>query len=153
MGEFNYCPYCGKGVVHGATFCFNCGGRVDIKYDGRPRTIRNGLICPSCKNQTLIAIKHESYSVAPKTKTVIRPNLNPLRPFTLLEGYEKTIRSGYTVTGTVYECKSCKFQTLNPNSNSRAYDIENKVGNAFLKMCWTVIAIMTCLVIMLVVSR
>lgn len=120
-----WCERCGA-VYNNANFCIKCG--VPLKKDGESDLVywfdglgqKRVVTCPQCRS-TKISIQASTY-VTPTYTTVIPAdvrtrytvNLNPLRPFTLVNKKDKVRRpEQYVVHGgeerTVrkYVCGSC----------------------------------------------
>ena len=120
-----WCEKCGA-VYNNAKFCIKCG--VPLKEDGESDLVyffdnlgqKRVVMCPQCRS-TKITINVSTYATPTYTtvvpadvKTRYTLNLNPLRPFTLVNKKETVKRSEqYVVHGgeerTVrkYICGSC----------------------------------------------
>jgi hypothetical protein len=67
---------------------------------------RQEVYCPRCHSQNCSHYK-EQRVIPGKTKTKYTANLNPLKPFTLVNKKEKVIRQDQVVTDNKFMCNEC----------------------------------------------
>lgn len=123
------CPECGAWVKDGENVCSNCGYEFP-KEDRRYRTAydehsyeehkapftgvyrmhlfgkKEEVYCPRCGSADC-SIYHEQKVIPGKSKTSYTMNLNPLKPFTLVNKKEKVIKQDKIVTESKFVCNSC----------------------------------------------
>lgn len=68
--------------------------------------VKERVYCPRCGSQNCQYFTTEKF-VPGKTKTSYKANINPLKPFTLVNKKEKVIRSDTTVTEKQIICNDC----------------------------------------------
>lgn len=118
------CPRCNHKNRAGIFTCKKCGykygineynvivpeGYVDNDFEGVYRYTYFGekqeVYCPRC-NSSDCSHYQEQYVEPGKTKTSYSLNLNPLKPFTLINKKEKIIRKNKIVTDNKFICNSC----------------------------------------------
>lgn len=129
LKEQFFCKCCGFQNELGVNYCENCGMRI-TEYTQKPkinlgkikdepiRSEFNGIYkyslfggkqevyCPRCGSDNC-AHYQEQRVIPGKTKTRYTANLNPLRPFTLVNKKEKVVRKEQTVTESKFVCNSC----------------------------------------------
>ena len=64
------------------------------------------VYCPRCKSSDC-SIYQEETTIPGKTKTSYTVNLNPFKPFTLVNKKEKVIKKERTVTDSMFICNKC----------------------------------------------
>lgn len=121
-----YCSKCGTQIEDDSNFCFNCGYQVQgmvneniddysptkqqTKFNGVYRSLLFGglqeVYCPRCKSSDCSHFQ-EQQVVPAKTKTSYKANLNPLKPFTLVNKKEKTKRKEQTYYVDKFVCNKC----------------------------------------------
>ena len=114
------CPECGKEISDKAENCIHCGfpikNNAEIQQTTETKTF-NGIYrytlrgqkevyCPRCKSENCSHYK-EKKVVPGKTKTKYSANLNPLKPFTLVNKKEKVVRPEYQYTQHKIICNEC----------------------------------------------
>lgn len=120
-----YCYNCGNKLTECANFCNKCGTKVIrpnymemdfssvseenefngiYKYDFWGRAIE--VYCPRCGSSNCSHYK-EQVCIPGKTKTRYTANLNPLKPFTLVNKKEKVIRKDSNYTADRILCNNC----------------------------------------------
>lgn len=72
---------------------YKAGGRIEV-------------YCPRCGSSNCSHYKEQQYIPA-KTKTSYTANINPLKPFTLVNKKEKIVRKERTYTENKFMCNSC----------------------------------------------
>lgn len=73
----------------------------------------DGYVCMKC-GSTNCEYVTKQYHFGGSSKTKIKPNLNPFKPFTVATVETKT-NPGYVDTVQYYECKNCGF-VYNPDT-------------------------------------
>ena len=108
-----FCQKCGTQLNEDARFCSNCGNQIEIdtkqqiskpvfngvyRYDfwGNKKEVR----CPRCRSEECSHYKEEQII---KGKAKYTPNLNPLKPFTLVNKKENL----KTQTISRFMCNKC----------------------------------------------
>lgn len=71
-------------------------------------TGKEEVYCPQCHSENC-SWHYEKKVVPGKTKTRYTANLNPLRPFTLVNKKEKVVRKDYEYTEKKIICNSCGY--------------------------------------------
>lgn len=121
------CPECNKMISDRSKVCVKCGFPLDEYFRGRvehpvqrstAKEEFNGIYrytlfgkkvevrCPRCGSEDC-SHYHEQKSIPGKTKTRYTVNLNPLKPFTLINKKEKVIREESTYIEKKIICNSC----------------------------------------------
>lgn len=112
------CPCCGGKVSNQAANCPHCGQPInstiqhdDVKKFGGVyrQTLLNGLQevrCPRCNSENCSHYKEQKI-IPGKTKTRYTANLNPLKPFTLVNKKEKVVKKEQIVTENKFICNNC----------------------------------------------
>lgn len=108
-----FCQKCGTQLSDDSRFCSNCGNQIKVdtnqqiskptfngvyKYDFLG--IKRKVYCPRCKSEECSHYKEEKIC---KGKAKYTPNLNPLKPFTLVNKKEKIT----TQTISRFMCNKC----------------------------------------------
>lgn len=121
------CPECGKEISDKAESCINCGFPISKHIEKREirqvetyektfngiykYTFFNGkqeVYCPRCRSEN--CSWHMEQKIIPgKTKTIYTANLNPLKPFTLVNKKEKVVRKDFEYTQKRIICNSCGY--------------------------------------------
>lgn len=96
-----YCAKCGKFIVDYAIAEKMLGFR-DIRNRGN--NIRS---CPKCGSERIHAFVDTVQTSRGKTKTKYTANLNPLRPFTLVNKKEKIVSKPQYVSISKMQCDNC----------------------------------------------
>lgn len=118
---YTICPKCNSMNELGKWICENCGHKYKdkeynpiypnkkpfagiYKYDfwGNAEEVR----CPSCKSEDCSHYE-ETITLQEKTKTTYSANLNPLKPFTLINKNEKVVRPEVKHTIHKFKCNKC----------------------------------------------
>ncbi|MBE5878085.1 MAG: zinc ribbon domain-containing protein [Lachnospiraceae bacterium] len=125
------CPYCGSENIDNNGYCDDCGmliashsniaesqNKNEIEklsenkreFQGIYRCTTFGgmqeVYCPRCGSED--CSHHQEQRVIPaQTKTRYTANLNPLRPFTLVNKKEKVVKYGKTITENKIICNKC----------------------------------------------
>ena len=121
------CPECGKEVSDKAQNCIHCGfpinetatinDNANNSQTNVPKHTFNGIYrytllgkkevhCPRCKSDNCSHYK-EKKVIPGKTKTKYSANLNPLKPFTLVNKKEKVVRKDFEYTQDKIICNNC----------------------------------------------
>ena len=119
----NKCPYCGCIVVD--SYCYLCNVSVSKSVDivlglngGAPNENFTGIYkytalgdkqevyCPRCKSEDCSHYKEQKI-IPGKTKTSYTANLNPFKPFTLVNKKEKVVKKEKVITENKFICNSC----------------------------------------------
>lgn len=125
------CPYCDSKLITDSGKCSNCGKMLGkpwlSHYVDRDTGVKiipdqedaNAIYrysalgnkksivkCPRC-GSTNCSIIHEQKEVPENVKTSYNVNLNPFKPFTLINKKEKVVSRGYSYTITKYTCNKC----------------------------------------------
>lgn len=115
--EFTICPKCGSQNEIGKFTCNKCGYKyrldeyqvVDNDYQGIYRYsfgAKSKVYCPRCGSENCSHYKEQKI-IPGKTKTRYTANLNPLKPFTLVNKKEKVVKKEQVVTENKFICNSC----------------------------------------------
>lgn len=125
--EVSVCPFCNNEIIIDDGYCPICGMRIEpVKSkhsinDVAPNCgkkefhgiYRYGLFggkyevyCPRCGSENC-SYYQEQKVIPGKTKTRYTANLNPLKPFTLVNKKEKVIKKDKTVTESKIMCNDC----------------------------------------------
>ena len=125
MSSSSYCtcPKCGKQNLTSKNYCAYCGHKLSdlqiksdftypakkefhgiYKYDFWGR--KSEVYCPRCFSQNCQYFTTEKF-IPGKTKTTYKANINPLKPFTLVNKKEKVISQDRTVTEQQIICNDC----------------------------------------------
>lgn len=134
MEEKTPCPYCGELCIPTSDYCEECGMRLTDYIKKIDNTvIENTIIekteptkqftgiykyslfggqkevyCPRCGSENC-----EHYSekkiIPQKTKTSYTLNLNPFKPFTIVNKKEKVVRKDFEYTEKKIICNSCGY--------------------------------------------
>ena len=130
------CPECGKEISDKADSCLNCGCPLEQKrYMTNSSNGKSVVIkCPKCGSCNCEPFFKENV-IPEKTKTSYKANLNPLKPFTLMDKKEKVVRKQRTYTTKEYMCKNCGY-SFDPESME--------------KLLWCVIGIIVIILIILI---
>lgn len=114
------CPCCRGEVSEMAKSCPHCGQPINtktqIQQEEKPtfngvyrKTMFSGLqevYCPRCGSEN--CSHYQEQKIIPgKTKTRYTANLNPLKPFTLVNKKEKVVKKEQVVTENKFICNSC----------------------------------------------
>ncbi len=121
------CPYCGSKNLDKNGYCDDCGMKqpiyqeshsnknIDDKKEGHKfsgiyrNTLLGGLqevYCPRCGSEN--CSHYQEQKIIPgKTKTKYTVNLNPFKPFTLVNKKEKVIKKDEVVTVSKFVCNRC----------------------------------------------
>lgn len=133
------CPECGRSISDQAPSCPGCGFQTKLQNRDLNSTTsyrEQGEKCPKCKKMTLYKTGDTStYYIPPETKTVYKANLNPLKPFTLVDKKEKIKRAGYTINDAQKQCTSCGYTTSDVKQAESQKLILFAVFFAFLCIC------------------
>lgn len=112
------CPECGWEVSSFSQTCIKCGYPIQSRpvashkkeFTGIYKySLVNGKVevyCPRCGSSNCSYHQQEKF-IPGKTKTRYTMNLNPLRPFTLVNKKEKVVRKDKYVTEEKIRCNSC----------------------------------------------
>lgn len=114
------CPCCGGKVSNQAENCPHCGHPINTKHkiqqEKNPKfngvyrkTLFSGLqevYCPRCGSENCSHYQEQKI-IPSKTKTRYTANLNPLKPFTLLNKKEKVVKKEQVITESKFICNSC----------------------------------------------
>ena len=116
------CPYCGEPTYKDDDYCDECGMRL-IEYERATiskveEKVFTGVYrydflkgklevyCPRCRSENCSHYK-ENVIVPGKSKTSYTANLNPLKPFTILNKKEKVVRQEQVITKNRFMCNDC----------------------------------------------
>ncbi len=126
------CAYCGSKDLDGDGYCNDCGLKQPVppkekhfkaedrgkekeleepEFEGIYRKTSRGfqeVYCPRCGSENCSYYQEQRFIPA-KTKTRYTANLNPLRPFTLMNKKEKVIRKEELTTETKIKCNDCGY--------------------------------------------
>lgn len=130
MDKEQFCPYCGDTLrLEEGAYCLSCGMRVN-GYKNNTEPVSRGLeegnisrefsgvyrsslfgglqevYCPRCGSENCSHYKEQKL-IPGKKKTRYTANLNPLKPFTLVNKKEKTVKEERVVTENKFICNSC----------------------------------------------
>ena len=115
------CPCCGAQISDQAITCPHCGqpikgseeilsNKSQTGFNGVYRqTLLNGLqevYCPVCGSADCSHYQ-EQRIIPGKTKTTYSANLNPLKPFTVVNKKEKVVKKERIVTDKKFICNKC----------------------------------------------
>ena len=112
------CPCCQKQISSQAASCPHCGQPITDntlvsqppQFNGVYRaTLFSGMqevYCPRCKSSNCSHYT-ETRVIPGKTKTTYKANLNPLKPFTLVDKKEKIIKKERTQEIDMFICNKC----------------------------------------------
>lgn len=122
------CPFCGEELVIEDGYCAVCGMRITSYMEEKDKTYGreeveqieefNGVYrhtlfkglqrvyCPRCGSQNC-SHYYEQRIIPGMTKTQYSANLNPLRPFTLVNKKEKVVRQERIATDHKFMCNEC----------------------------------------------
>ena len=125
---YSICPKCGSKNNKKNTVCINCNYvcsfailkthylweaedfSTDYEFNGIYRYNfwgeKKEVYCPRCGSENCSHYKEQQF-VPAKIKTRYTANLNPLRPFTVLNKKEKVVRQAQTVTNDKFMCNEC----------------------------------------------
>ena len=125
--EISVCPFCNNKIIIDDGYCPICDMRInsvkpkrstnDVSQIHEEREFhgiyRYGILggktevyCPRCHSQNC-SYYQEQKIIPGKTKTRYTANLNPLKPFTLVNKKEKVIKKDKTVTESKIICNDC----------------------------------------------
>ena len=119
--DYTICPKCGFYNKVGVFKCIKCGHHysmseyivlksINNEFDGVYKYNLLGekieVYCPRCGSENCSHYQ-EQKMVPGKTKTRYTVNLNPLRPFTLINKKEKVVRREQVMTEDKFICNSC----------------------------------------------
>lgn len=123
------CPECGKQISDKAKMCVGCGfpisdylkrENVNNNYKTTFEKQFNGIYkytlfkgkqevyCPRCNSENCSHYKQQKI-IPEKTKTKYTANLNPLKPFTLVNKKEKVVRKEFEYTENKIICNNCGY--------------------------------------------
>lgn len=119
---YSICPVCGKYNIAGVYTCERCKHKYNMheysviyppkkeKSEGIVKYsifgVEEKVFCPRCGSEN--CSRYEVQNTIPrKVKTRYAVNLNPLRPFTLINKKEKTIRNEQINTSSRFICNRC----------------------------------------------
>lgn len=118
-----WCRHCYRQNEIGVDYCKFCGERLtpmyskeDLSINDSSKTIINGGYgdvkfqekkCPKCGGTNYHAFVEEQVIVPEKTKSTISINLNPLKPFTLLNHKQKVTQKAITKKISKFICDDC----------------------------------------------
>lgn len=121
---YTVCPQCGAHNMIGVFTCSYCGHKyktseyIVIQPDGEPEfhgiyryTLfgkKQEVYCPRCHSSNC-SYYNEQHIIPAKTKTKYTTNLNPFKPFTLVNKKEKVIRKEKTVSESKIMCNNCGY--------------------------------------------
>lgn len=119
-----FCPQCRTQNEIGYDYCINCGNRLtpyyktlkqnEHKFNGVYKFTPYGkqeVYCPRCGSED--CSHHRQQTVLPgKTKTRYTANLNPLRPFTIMNKKEKVVKKDRVVTDNWFVCNKCGYMFM-----------------------------------------
>lgn len=122
------CPYCGEPCNQDDDYCDECGMRLtdyakkvtreEIEDNVEEQKEFSGIYkytlfggkqevyCPRCGSENCSHYKEQKV-IPGKIKTSYSANLNPLKPFTLVNKKEKVVRKEQVVTEDKFICDSC----------------------------------------------
>ncbi len=114
------CPSCGKEISNMAEICVGCGFPIqkylkeqlgeEKEFTGVYRySNRNGkqeVHCPRCGSENCSHYQEQKIIPA-KTKTKYTANLNPFKPFTLVNKKEKVVKKEKVKTESKFICNAC----------------------------------------------
>lgn len=121
------CPKCGAENYKNNFYCTNCKSklRISVNNEKLQETSmdrfkdefsgiytydifgnKKGVYCPRC-GSTDCTHYQEQKIIPGKTKTRYTANLNPLKPFTLVNKKEKVVRKEKVVTESKFLCNKC----------------------------------------------
>lgn len=117
-----FCYNCGSKNNDEAKFCYNCGtklvGEPAIPSESVEKKEFNGIYkfgmfgekievyCPKCKSSNCSHYSEEIV-IPGKTKTRYTANLNPLKPFTLVNKKEKQVKKDKVKATPMIRCNDC----------------------------------------------
>lgn len=115
--SFPKCPFCGKPVKNEHGYCYLCNKYIDKKetttqkqFNGVYRYSLFGkkeeVYCPRCGSDDC-SVQKEQRVIEGKKKTTYSVNLNPFKPFTLLNKNEKVIKNDKVVELDGFICNKC----------------------------------------------
>lgn len=123
-GFYVKCPECGTYNPTGTFDCPNCNHKFTLdeyqgslvkvgekkKFNGVYRISSFGqkteVYCPRCGSENC-SIYHEQKIIPGKSKTSYTMNLNPFKPFTIMNKKEKVIKRDRVVTESKFVCNDC----------------------------------------------
>lgn len=131
------CPFCGSESIDSCGYCNECGQKIppsvfektpQPQYTSQPHENhstyaedrkpfsgvyryslfgkKTEVYCPRCGSENCF-IYREQTVIPEKTKTRYTMNLNPLKPFTILNKKEKVVRKERTITESKFMCNDC----------------------------------------------
>lgn len=119
---YTICPACNHKNEPGTFICKNCGHKYTMieyevveerthhNFNGVYRyTLLGGkqeVYCPRCGSSECLHYKEQKV-VPGKTKTSYTMNLNPLKPFTLVNKKEKVVKRESIYTENKFMCNKC----------------------------------------------
>jgi ribosomal protein L37E len=127
---YTQCPECGAWIKDSDNICSNCGfefeepyveektysdefssyGECKKQFNGVYRISLFGkkteVYCPRCGSENC-SIYHEQRVIPGKSKTSYTMNLNPFKPFTIMNKKEKVLRRDRVVTESKFVCNDC----------------------------------------------
>lgn len=116
--EKQTCPHCGSVNRIEEDYCENCGIRLTPYQQGTPNfngiykytrpNVKIEVRCPRC-NSTNCSHYVEQVITPGKTKTRYTANLNPLKPFTLVNKKEKQVTKEKVKNINKIRCNKCGF--------------------------------------------
>lgn len=117
------CPECQKQISDKSKICVGCGfpiceflkkeveeveeeaefnGIYRYSFWGKPKEV----YCPRCGSENCSYFTEQKI-IPGKTKTKYTANLNPLKPFTLVNKKEKVVRKDFEYTKNKISCNDC----------------------------------------------
>jgi hypothetical protein len=90
-------------IVFAYVLVYNMNKGMESSSGEYVSTIRS---CPKCGSVNCSAFAEQHY-VGPKTKKRVDVNLNPLKPFTVYNVKEKTVKESYTYSVGKFICNDC----------------------------------------------
>jgi len=81
--------------------------QLTVGADGHLYSRKTKRCCPKCGSENCHAFVDTVQISSGKTKTRYTANLNPLKPFTLLNKKETVVRNPYSVNVSKFQCDNC----------------------------------------------
>lgn len=106
------CAECGNEVSDKASACPKCGCPIEHQEENviyRKEFIGKSIvICPKCKSKDC-RYHQETEKLDAIKKTRYTANINPLKPFTIMNKKEKVIIPERTITKIKFQCNKCGY--------------------------------------------